>query len=97
MRNVIVLDVCVFIMIKPTEWGNSIFVCLSMGIPTVMGCYSTQSELARHDSRAHVQQLTIFSITPACFARHATREVNITPTDVISLLHFQGSGGRGWG
>ena len=29
-----VLDVCVFVMIKPTEWGNSIFVCLSMGIPT---------------------------------------------------------------
>ena len=34
MRNVCVLDVWVFIMIKPTEWGNSIFVCLSMGIPT---------------------------------------------------------------
>ena len=34
MRNVSVLNVCVFVMIKPTEWGNSIFVCLSMGIPT---------------------------------------------------------------
>ena len=34
MRNVSVLDVCVFVMIKPTEWSNSIFVCLSMGIPT---------------------------------------------------------------
>ena len=43
-----------------------------------MVCYSTQSEIARHDSRAHVQQLTIFSTTPACFARHATRDVNIT-------------------
>ena len=44
---------------------------------SVMGCYSTQSELARHDNRAHVQQLTIFSTTPACFARHATRDVSI--------------------
>ena len=34
MRNVSVLNVCVFVMIKPTEWGNSIFVCLFMGIPT---------------------------------------------------------------
>ena len=34
MRNVSVLNVCVFLMIKLTEWGNSIFVCLSMGIPT---------------------------------------------------------------
>ena len=34
MRNVSVLNVCAFVMIKPTEWGNSIFVCLSMGIPT---------------------------------------------------------------
>ena len=34
MGNVSVLNVCVFVMIKPTEWGNSIFVCLSMGIPT---------------------------------------------------------------
>ena len=42
-----------------------------------MGCYSTQSELARHDSRAHVQQLTIFPTTPACFARHATRDVTL--------------------
>ena len=34
MRNVSVLNVCVFLMIKLTESGNSIFVCLSMGIPT---------------------------------------------------------------
>ena len=34
MRNVSVLNVCVFVMIKPTEWGNSIFVYLSIGIPT---------------------------------------------------------------
>ena len=53
----------------------------------VMGCYSTQSELARYDSRAHVQQLTIFSITPACFARHATRDVNITFPVTSSLKH----------
>ena len=33
MRNVSVLNVCVFVMIKPTELGNSIFVCLSMSIP----------------------------------------------------------------
>ena len=33
-----------------------------------MGCYSTQSELARHDSPAHVQRLTITSTT-----RHASR------------------------
>ena len=51
MRNVSVLNVCVFVMIKPTEWGNSIFVCLSMGIPT----------------------------------------------DVIFLLHFQGTGRGGGG
>ena len=54
---------------------------------SVMGCYSTQSELARHDSRAHVQQLTIFSTTPACFARHATREVNIAFPLTSSLKH----------
>lgn len=29
-----VLDVCVFVMIKPTEKGNSIFVFLCTGIPT---------------------------------------------------------------
>ena len=52
-----------------------------------MGCYSTQSELARHDSRAHVQQLTIFSTTPAWLARHATREVNITFPLTSSLKH----------
>ena len=28
-------------------------------VANVMGCYSTQRELARHDSRAHVQQLTV--------------------------------------
>ena len=33
-------------------------------LPVVVGCYSTQSELARHDGRAHVQQLTIFSTIP---------------------------------
>ena len=32
-------------------------------VVNVMGCYSTESELARQDSRAHVQQLTIFSTT----------------------------------
>ena len=53
----------------------------------VMGCYSTQSELARHDSRAHVQQLTLFSTTPACFARHATRDVNVTFALTSSLKH----------
>ena len=47
--------------------------------PYVMGYYSTQHELARHDSRAHVQQLTMFSTTPACFACHATRDVNMRP------------------
>ena len=52
-------------------------------VANVMGCYSTQSELARHDSRAHVQQLTIFSTTPACFARHATRAVNITDSTLF--------------
>jgi len=51
----------------------------------VMGCYSTQSELARHDSRAHVQKLTIFSTTLACFTRHATRDVNITLASVHRL------------
>jgi len=56
--------------------------------PSVMGCYSTQSELARHDSRAHVQQLTIFSTTPAYFARHATRDVNITFPLTSSLKHI---------
>lgn len=30
MRNVRVLDILVFIMIKLMEWSNSIFVCLSM-------------------------------------------------------------------
>lgn len=40
MRNVCVLDVWVFMMIKPPEWGrggggvNFIFVCLFMGVPT---------------------------------------------------------------
>ena len=53
----------------------------------VMGCYSTQSELARHDSRAHVQKLTIFSTTLACFASHATRDVNITFLLTSSLKH----------
>ena len=52
-----------------------------------MGCYSTQSELAGHDSRAHVQQLTIFSTTLACFARHAIRDVNITFPLTSSLKH----------
>ena len=42
-----------------------------------MGYYSTQRELARHDSRAHVQQLTMFSTIPECFECHATRDVNI--------------------
>ena len=50
-----------------------------------MGCYSTQSELARYDSRAHVQQLTIFSTTLACFVRHATRDINIAPASVHRL------------
>ena len=54
----------------------------------LLGCYSTQSELARHDSRAHIQQLTIFSTTPACFACHATRDVNITtPRSGLENLH----------
>ena len=53
----------------------------------VMGCCSTQSELARHDSGAHVQQLTIFSTTVACFAHHATRDVNITFPLTFSLKH----------
>lgn len=30
MRNVRVLDILVFIMIKLMEWSNSIFVCLSI-------------------------------------------------------------------
>ena len=54
-----------------------------------MGCYSTESELARHDSRAHVQQLTIFSTTPACFARYATRDVNITYETFIEIDSLQ--------
>ena len=53
----------------------------------VMGCYSTQSELAGHNSRAHVQQLTTFSTTLACFTRHATRDVNITFPLTSSLKH----------
>ena len=53
----------------------------------VMGCYSTQSEWARHDSRAHVQQLTILSTTLACFAHHATRDKNITFPLTSSLKH----------
>ena len=53
----------------------------------VMGCYSTQSELARHDSRAHVQRLTIISTTTACFARNATPDVNITFPLTSSLKH----------
>ena len=52
-----------------------------------MGCYSTQTELARHESRAHIQQLTIFSTTPVCFARHATRDVNIKFPLTSSLRH----------
>ena len=52
-----------------------------------MGCYSTQSELARHDSRVHVKQLTILSTTPAWLARHATRDVNITFPITSSLKH----------
>ena len=47
-------------------------------VANVIGCYHTQSELARHDSRAHVQQLTIFSTTLACFAHRATHDVDIT-------------------
>ena len=52
-----------------------------------MGCYSTQSELVRHDSRAHVQLLTIFSTTSACFTRHVTRDVNIKFPLTSSLKH----------
>ena len=86
-----------------TDWNQSnidscwyslseIFITLNrkQGQPfhvAVMGCYSTQSELARHDSRAHVQQLTIFSTTPACFARHATRDVDIIFPLTSSLKH----------
>ena len=75
------------------DWGQSIttdggnFLQYRYYLLCVMGCYSTQSELARHDSRAHVQQLTIFSTTPACFARHATRNVNITFPLTSSLKH----------
>ena len=53
----------------------------------LMGYYSPQSELARHDSRARVQQLPIFSTTPACFVRHATSYVNITFPLTSSLKH----------
>ena len=52
-----------------------------------MGCYSTQSKLERHGSRARVQQLPIFPTTPACFARYATRDVNITFPLTSSLKH----------
>ena len=64
MRNVCVLDDWVFIMIKPTEWGNSIFLCLYMGIPTDVvfllhfsGGYSRKFYMGK--LRPKVQTLTL--------------------------------------
>ena len=75
---------------RPTvekETWSPAFRTIFKSLARVMGYYSPQSELARHDSRAPVQQLPIFSTTPACFARHATSYVNITFPLTSSLKH----------
>ena len=44
-----------------------------------MGCYSTQSKLARHDRVQHMFNNSLYFLSiPACSARHATRDANIT-------------------